>query len=273
VLVETVETGAQAIAAVRGGEFDVVLMDGSMPDIDGFQATREIRLLEARMDCPRLPIIALTAHVIGTAAKAWQDAGMDGVIYKPYTVPQLADCFRKLFPDRSQQTPSARPDQDRSNTVTTPSSPDVDRIATRGEELFDRSVLQGFTEMGSSADPNFLIRIFSLYIENAPRALDEITDAVRDGDVETCGRVAHSLKSMSYSIGAKEVAACSVAIERCARNDNCVPDVEEMGRLAKVLATSLEFIEATRRRAMFMQAVAAPHTQLSKAATRGSVSV
>src|SRR5262249_56170671 len=65
--VHTVENGAQAIAAVRDRAFDMVLMDGSMPDIDGFAAARAIREQEQRDGRERLPIVALTAHVIRQA--------------------------------------------------------------------------------------------------------------------------------------------------------------------------------------------------------------
>src|SRR5262249_20973415 len=80
--VHTVEKGAQAISAARDGAFDVVLMDGSMPDIDGFAAARAIREEEERDGRKRLPIVALTAHVIGKAATAGRDAGMDDIVHK-----------------------------------------------------------------------------------------------------------------------------------------------------------------------------------------------
>ncbi len=95
---ETVGSGAQAIEAVRTKDFDIVLMDCSMPDIDGFTATREIRNWESKAGRKRVPIVALTAQVVGIKADAWREAGMDGVIHKPYTLLQLAACFEQVFP-------------------------------------------------------------------------------------------------------------------------------------------------------------------------------
>jgi two-component system, NarL family, sensor histidine kinase BarA len=76
-----VENGAQAVAAVGGGSWDIILMDGSMPEMDGFSATRAIRHMEMMENRDRVPIVALTAHVIGAAADEWQSAGMDAVIH------------------------------------------------------------------------------------------------------------------------------------------------------------------------------------------------
>ena len=81
----TVGDGAQALAASAAGHFDLILMDGSMPVLDGFEATRAIRRREAETGAARLPIVAMTAHVIGDGALAWQEADMDGTLAKPFT--------------------------------------------------------------------------------------------------------------------------------------------------------------------------------------------
>ena len=73
--VTTVENGAEAVAALQAARYDVVFMDGSMPEMDGFEATRRIRAREAAEGMPRQVIVALTAHVVGAAADAWREAG------------------------------------------------------------------------------------------------------------------------------------------------------------------------------------------------------
>ncbi|HEX8662412.1 MAG TPA: ATP-binding protein, partial [Beijerinckiaceae bacterium] len=91
----TVEDGRAAVEAVKAQPFDIVLMDGSMPDVDGFQATRLIRAHEAAAGVGRTPVVALTAHVVGAGAEAWREAGMDGVLHKPFTVAKLAECLAR----------------------------------------------------------------------------------------------------------------------------------------------------------------------------------
>ena len=102
--VETVENGAEAVSAAARHSHDIILMDGSMPQMDGFTAARIIRQAEESENRARIPIVALTAHVIGAAAEEWRLAGMDAVIHKPFTIAQLAQCLVDQVPQF--QTPA-----------------------------------------------------------------------------------------------------------------------------------------------------------------------
>ncbi len=231
--VQTVENGAQAIAAARGQSFDVILMDGSMPDIDGFAAARAIREEEQREGRERLPIVALTAHVIGKAAGAWRDAGMDDIIHKPFTLGQLGACLQRLFPD----------------WVGSCGSMDIEPVATdaaiaaEGDQLLDAGVLHDLEEIAGSTGGDFVRRIFNLYIENAPRIRTELARAVDEGDREASARAAHALKSMSHNVGARRVAASAEAIERHARETG-VPPSEDLQALSRLLEQTIESVRA-----------------------------
>lgn len=76
--------GREALEAISRERFDVVLMDCQMPEIDGFEATRELRRREARAGSPRLRVIALTAHAMQGDREQCITAGMDGYLAKPY---------------------------------------------------------------------------------------------------------------------------------------------------------------------------------------------
>ena len=78
-----VSGGADAVAAAAQNDFDVVLMDLQMPDIDGLEATHRIRALEGYRS--RVPIIALTANILNEERERCLHAGMDGFIVKPFT--------------------------------------------------------------------------------------------------------------------------------------------------------------------------------------------
>ena len=93
---DIVFNGLEACEALESKGYDLVLMDGSMPELDGFEATRRIRAREAETGAPRTPVIALTAHVVGSAAEAWKDADMDGILHKPFTLKSLAECRAML---------------------------------------------------------------------------------------------------------------------------------------------------------------------------------
>jgi signal transduction histidine kinase/CheY-like chemotaxis protein len=225
--VHTVENGAQAIAAVRDGAFDVVLMDGSMPDIDGFAAARAIREQEQRDGRERLPIVALTAHVIGKAADAWRDAGMDDIVHKPFTLAQLGACLQRLFPAWSAPGSAAI----------------IGGVGATGEEhkgdaLLDAGVLRELEEMAGPAGVGFMRRVFGLYLDNVPRIRAELTRAVEAGDADALARAAHALKSMSHNVGARQVAAAAEAIERHARETG-VPAAEQMETLVRLLDATM----------------------------------
>jgi two-component system sensor histidine kinase/response regulator len=81
--VEVAWNGQQAIDLAGQQEFDVIVMDVQMPEVDGFQATAAIREREVASGLPRVPIIAMTAHALAGDRERCLDAGMDGYVSKP----------------------------------------------------------------------------------------------------------------------------------------------------------------------------------------------
>ncbi len=89
--------GREAVEAWAQGEFDLVLMDISMPEMDGYQATAAIREHEAQCG-GRIPIIALTAHAMKGDREQCLAAGMDGYVSKPLRIPELREVLGKIAP-------------------------------------------------------------------------------------------------------------------------------------------------------------------------------
>ncbi|HOT74401.1 MAG TPA: response regulator, partial [Candidatus Wallbacteria bacterium] len=81
--VEVAQNGSQAIEKYFTGSFDVIFMDGQMPDMDGFEATRTIREKELASGRRRIPIIAMTAYVMKEDRDKFISAGIDDYIPKP----------------------------------------------------------------------------------------------------------------------------------------------------------------------------------------------
>jgi signal transduction histidine kinase/ActR/RegA family two-component response regulator len=92
---EAVDSGQAAIDAVGQSAFDLVLMDVNMPEMDGLEATRRIRALPYAA-VAAIPIVALTADVMSHQHKAYMQAGMDGVVPKPFSPSQLISAIAAL---------------------------------------------------------------------------------------------------------------------------------------------------------------------------------
>jgi CheY-like chemotaxis protein len=88
---ELAGNGLEAAAAAARGGFELVLMDCMMPDMDGYEATRRIRLHEAEASLARLPIIALTANATSDDVARCLEAGMDDFLSKPYSTRALRE--------------------------------------------------------------------------------------------------------------------------------------------------------------------------------------
>ncbi len=88
---DTVSNGAEALQSLREHSYDLVLMDCEMPVMDGFTATRALREWEAREQRPRIPVVALTAHILGEHKERARLSGMDGHIAKPVELSQLRE--------------------------------------------------------------------------------------------------------------------------------------------------------------------------------------
>ncbi len=248
--VVTVEDGAAAVAAAGAQRFDLILMDGSMPVLDGFAAARTIRQREAATD-RRTPIVALTAHVLGEAAEAAEAAGMNGTLLKPFTLRQLADLLQAHVPSlRDAAREAAVGSEEARAALPTGASPGAAPEASPDGDLLDAEVLDGLLGLGDGA---FLDRVLDLYRAQGPVALATLRSALAVSDQPAIARAAHSLKSMSANIGARALVARLRAIEDAARNAACAEPQEACDGLETLLAATIRDLEGRTR----AQAVAA----------------
>jgi signal transduction histidine kinase/CheY-like chemotaxis protein len=93
--IDIVGDGAEAVEAWERGQYDLVLMDCQMPEMDGFTATREIRRREAAQQRARTPILAMTAHAMQGDREACLTSGMDDYVSKPVRVADLGATLRR----------------------------------------------------------------------------------------------------------------------------------------------------------------------------------
>jgi two-component system sensor histidine kinase BarA len=223
-----VEDGRMAMEACRRQTFDLVLMDGSMPVLDGYAAAEGIRADAIARGQAQTPIVALTAHVVGAGADAWREAGMNGKLNKPFTLAALAETLSSfLVPD-----------------VKIEGEPSVFATEADGSTLLDEDVLEGLIEMAEHAGGDFSGRLLRMYRDQAPTALDDLCLAAEAADADAVARTAHSLKSMSLNIGGQALAQVLSTMELAARSDAVLPTGPEIAQLKPLLYRTMAAIDA-----------------------------
>lgn len=183
--VTTAPGGAEALAAVRQSHFDLVLMDLTMPEIDGLEATRRMRTFSDRQT---LPIVALTAHADTSEKKSCLEAGMNDYLTKPIDKDLMAEKLAQwLCADRAA---AGQPE----DLLATEPEPDV----APGQELADPAVLEDLVrQIGRD---NLAIVIDKVRAEAALR-WGELVAADKAADAAALQRHVHSLASIFRSVG------------------------------------------------------------------------
>ncbi|MEO8494415.1 MAG: PAS domain-containing protein [Planctomycetota bacterium] len=210
--------GREAIEALRASEFDVVLMDVQMPEMDGFEATKAIRLAE-QMTGRHQPIIAMTAHAMAGDRDLCLGAGMDEYVSKPIRVHELMD---KLAIVLGNRRPSA--------VEATESSPAPDASTVDWD-----AVLEGL--MGDRA---LLRECVEACLLELPRFMKAIRDAIGQNDSEALNRAAHSLKG-SISFLDVSAATRSAQLLEVAQS---VGEIESARQVAATLDEQLQGLTA-----------------------------
>ncbi len=245
--------GREAVEALHE-PFDLVLMDGSMPEMDGFEAAREIRKREA--SAGHTPIIALTAHVVGTAADAWREAGMDGVLHKPFTLKALGEVLARFL---TEVEVSAAP----SLAMAEPETGIPFDLSKN--PLFDSATMEQLQGFAANGRTDFVERVRNLYFANAPGCIEQLKAAANTSDAATA---AHALKSMSFNIGAKAVSELCGAMETRAR-EGVSPSATEIETLTDTLNATLNALSGTEPQNADAQLMA----DLKQAIARGDLSL
>ena len=226
------EDGRQALDQARAARFDLILMDGSMPEMDGYEAARAIHAHEAEAGLARTAIVALTAHVVGPAAEAWRDAGMDAVLHKPFTLALLARTLGQFLAPRG----AAKPLLPEPETVAAPGRDDA-------SDLIDAKVAADLAAMAAAGRGDFVERVHGLYREKAPEAAANLRRGLEAGDMDASVKAAHALKSMSLNVGAKAVSHLVARLETEGREGKLLT-AAEADEVDRLLAATLEALGA-----------------------------
>ncbi len=202
---ETAADGEEAVRLCQQQRYDMVFMDCQMPVMDGYEATAQIRKLENEGQRLPMPIIAMTANAMEGDREKCLDAGMDDYLPKPVSLEQLRNTVRDwLFTTGG------------GNTV--PKVVDEASPAGVSRSVLDETVL---AELKVIMEDEYL-NLLATYLRNAPTLLDDVREAVENGDVQAMVIPYHSLKSSSANVGAMPLSELARDAEHLARSGDLV---------------------------------------------------
>jgi CheY-like chemotaxis protein/HPt (histidine-containing phosphotransfer) domain-containing protein len=203
--VQTAENGAQAVQRVQQEHFDLVLMDCQMPELDGFEATRLIRVWEgSHARSQPLKIVALTANALSGDHEACLAAGMSDYMAKPITGARLAQTLARHLPVTTPALRGPATAQDVNASVTEPAPP-----PTR----FDPAVLAALPMVADGSEPEFATQVLAQYLRGSAEIIERCDCALTSSDLNGVKRWVHTLKSTSAQVGATALAALAADIE------------------------------------------------------------
>lgn len=185
--VTVVSNGKEALEAVLGGDFQLVLMDVDMPVMDGFTATRELR----SRGC-NLPIFAMTAHVLAETKTKSKESGMDEHITKPINPTVLYETLARYLDSSLGQAP-------------------VDGFDLGELALREVEVRKGLNRVAGN------VKLYRKLLKDFARDYAQVIEQFQHATVEEARSLAHSLKGASANLGAVRVAESAGQIEKVTR--------------------------------------------------------
>ena len=214
-MADVVENGRRALEALARSRYDIVFMDCQMPELDGYEATRDLRAIEG--EDRHTWIVAMTANSLEGDREKCLNAGMDDYVSKPVKPEILQAAIRRFNGLR------AVGEGDREITVT---------------GIIDPNIIAGFREMEVDGEEGILGKLIDVFIENSPRVLEEARRALRIAMSPQLERAAHTLKGSCSNFGAERMRAACERLEHAARSGN----LENAAGLIKEIDNEFELV-------------------------------
>ncbi len=212
--------GLEALTAFEKQDYELVLMDVQMPEMDGFQATKELRLRIT--DVQRRPyIIAMTAHAMQGYREKCLSMGMDDYVTKPVHREELLAALKRGIEFKQLEKEPAAPAQIAPQIAeATPAEAPIELQESSEEDLYIAGLAGEMRETLSvltEDDMDLCEELTRTYVEASLPLVQQLQQGVQHADATQLEHAAHSLKSSSASIGAKSISQLSKALELQAR--------------------------------------------------------
>ncbi len=196
---DVVSNGREAVEKLEKSEYNVVLMDCQMPEMDGFEATAEIRRREG--DARHTTIIAVTANALDGDRQKCLDAGMDDYLSKPLKIEPLRQKLEQWigsFSRKSDTLPELLQNVSENNL----------------QKIVDLSVLEAYKDYQQPGQPDLVDKFIGLFVNDTTLRLSTLRQAVVDADTGTIKSETHNLKGAAGNIGALRMVGICKELEQ-----------------------------------------------------------
>ncbi len=189
--------GIEAIEAVQSNEYDVVFMDLLMPEMDGLEASKQIKELTTNKSRPK--IIAMTANSMLGDRELCMDAGMDDYISKPIRIDELETALDKWLVVVEGERKKHLADF-KDNKIET--------------EILKENDIAFLNDIQNQEDLEFFIDLIDIYLKDLPVIIDEITVAVENDNFEKLKFYTHKLKGSTLTLGIESISEYCYELEK-----------------------------------------------------------
>lgn len=232
-----VEDGKQAVAAITQDDFDIILMDVQMPEMDGLEATRLIRFYEQAGQIPHresmtgnIPIIALTASILYEDKQSCLNVGMDDIVGKPVDFNELFQTMERLVPEPAGYLNASDP--------ALPPHP-----FQSGQNAQDLSLLQDVidyqTGLSTWGDADIYLKALTNFVRQQRHIPDKLASLLRQipPDITAAERIAHSLKGVSGNLYITQVARICIQADQYLKDNQSASALPLCSELKKAIQT------------------------------------
>ncbi|MDX1521284.1 MAG: response regulator, partial [Anaerolineae bacterium] len=192
--------GLEVLAALKRLSYDVVLMDVQMPEMDGLEATRQIRAKWPTGQQPR--IIAMTANALAGDREKYLALGMDDYVGKPIRIEQLIVALTKSVEGKAGSTAAATDPPPNESALT---------------QAIDMAVLDEFEQMMGEDGAEMVMELIDIFLEETPELLESLQMGLKQDSPEQVRKAAHSLKSSAANLGAVNLSSLCRNLESSGR--------------------------------------------------------
>lgn len=235
--VTVANNGREALVAVEKNNYDLVLMDIQMPEMDGTEATKAIRLLPDTIKA-KVPVIALTANALKGDSEKYLSVGMTDYLSKPFDETKLFQVITRNMTSLAVAPEEESPAEETTAPVITKTKATVP-MATN--VLYDLSTIRSI----SGGDESFVQKMIDLFIETVPQNVEALNKALAEQDWEQVSKMAHKLKSTLDSMGISSVKQDVRTVEQNAKNKESLKDIPALvGNISTTVAACIEQLKS-----------------------------